>query len=92
VVFQSLPVTGAKKFSKYLQEGITQELGAHWNIAEAPLDIARIMIDHIEQKRDALGINKKRDRVLFDMAMRRDLGGTGAGIGDVGCHGPQHKG
>jgi carbon-monoxide dehydrogenase catalytic subunit len=91
VVFQSLPVTGAKQFSKYLQEGIMKELGAHWNIAEAPMDIARIMIDKIEQKRDALGINKKRDRVLFDMAMRRDLGaGAGSGIGDVGCHGKQH--
>lgn len=90
VVFQSLAVTGSKEFSNYLQEGIADTLGAHWNIEEEALGIAKLMIEKIEQKRDALGINKKQDRVLFDMAMRRDLG-SGTGIGDVGCTGPQHK-
>jgi carbon-monoxide dehydrogenase catalytic subunit len=31
------------------------------------------MIAHIDKKRAALGIDKARDRVLFDMAKRRDL-------------------
>ncbi|MHB1015594.1 MAG: anaerobic carbon-monoxide dehydrogenase catalytic subunit [Desulfurivibrionaceae bacterium] len=86
VVFQDLPVTGAKNFNKYLLEGIMGTLGAHWNVAKEPLEIARIMIEKIEAKRDALGINKKKERVLFDMDMRRDLGG--GGLKDVGCHGP----
>jgi carbon-monoxide dehydrogenase catalytic subunit len=64
------------------------EVGAHWNIAEDPLEIARIMIAKIEEKRDALGINKKKERVLFDMDMRRDLGVASAPLTDVGCHGP----
>ena len=29
------------------------------------------MIEHIDKKREALGIDKARERVLFDMAMRR---------------------
>ncbi|OGQ97224.1 MAG: carbon-monoxide dehydrogenase catalytic subunit [Deltaproteobacteria bacterium RIFOXYD12_FULL_57_12] len=86
VVFQSLPVSGAKKFNKYLVEGLMNQVGAHWNIAEDPMEIARLMIRKIEAKRDALGINKKTERVLFDMAMRRDLGTKT--IGDVGCTGP----
>jgi carbon-monoxide dehydrogenase catalytic subunit len=86
VVFQNLPVSGAKNFNKYLTEGLMAQVGAHWNIASEPLEIARIMIRAIEEKRDALGINKKKERVLFDMDMRRDLGG--GGLTDVGCHGP----
>jgi carbon-monoxide dehydrogenase catalytic subunit len=88
VVFQSLPVTGAKAFYKYLQEGLMKQVGARWNIAEEPLEIARLMTARIEAKRDALGINKKTERVLFDMAMRRDLGTKS--IGDVGCTGASH--
>ena len=47
------------------------------------------MIERIDAKREALGINKKTERVLFDMEMRRDLG-SGTGIDDVGCTGAAH--
>lgn len=87
VVFQDLPTTGAKNFNNYLLEGLMGTLGAHWNVAKEPMDIARLMIAKIDAKREALGINKKKERVLFDMDMRRDLG-TGGGLKDVGCHGP----
>ncbi|MEN8134555.1 MAG: anaerobic carbon-monoxide dehydrogenase catalytic subunit [Thermodesulfobacteriota bacterium] len=90
VVFQSLPVSGAKEFDKYMTEGMMETYGAHWNVAEDPKEIAKIMIGKIEQKREALGINKKSERVLFDMEMRRDLT-SGSGIGDVGCGGQQHN-
>jgi carbon-monoxide dehydrogenase catalytic subunit len=33
------------------------------------------MIDHIKKKREALGIEKAQERVLYDMAMRRELDG-----------------
>lgn len=88
VVFQSLPTSGAKAFNKYLLEGLMKPLGAHWNVAEEPLEIAKIMIAAIDAKRAALGIDKQRERVLFDMAMRRDLGTTSIG---AGCHGPGPK-
>jgi carbon-monoxide dehydrogenase catalytic subunit len=87
VVFQNLPTTGAKKFNKYLQEGIMDQLGAHWNVASEAKDIAKLMIEKIDAKRELLGINKKTERVLMDMEMRRDLG-TG-GLGDIGCTGPK---
>ena len=87
VVFQDLPTSGAKEFNKFLLEGMMDVHGAHWNVAKEPLEIARLMIEKIESKRDALGINKKKERVLFDMDMRRDLG-TGSPLSDVGCHGP----
>ncbi|MCF6289568.1 MAG: anaerobic carbon-monoxide dehydrogenase catalytic subunit [Desulfobacterales bacterium] len=86
VIFQSLPTSGAKVFNKYLLEDLMGVYGAHWNVVEDPVEIARTMIAKIEAKRDALGINKKTERVLFDMAMRRDLGSTG--LGDAGCTGP----
>jgi carbon-monoxide dehydrogenase catalytic subunit len=89
VVFQNLPTTGAKAFNNYLLEGMMDTYGAVWNIASEPLEIAKLMIARIDEKRKALGIDKQRERVLFDMEMRRDLGGDKA-IGDAGCTGASH--
>ena len=36
-------------------------------------EAAEMIIDHIERKRDALGINKKAERKLYDMDDRRAL-------------------
>jgi carbon-monoxide dehydrogenase catalytic subunit len=38
-----------------------------------PFDIAKLMIDHIDKKRKALGIDKARERVLMDMSDRREI-------------------
>jgi len=38
-----------------------------------PHEMAHMMIEHIDKKRKALGIDKARERVLFDMAARREL-------------------
>jgi carbon-monoxide dehydrogenase catalytic subunit len=89
VVFQNLPTTGAKAFNKYLLEGMMDTYGAVWNVASEPLEIAKLMIERIDTKRKELGIDKQRERVLFDMEMRRDLGGEKA-IGDSGCTGASH--
>jgi carbon-monoxide dehydrogenase catalytic subunit len=89
VVFQNLPTTGAKAFNNYLLEGMMDTYGAVWNVASEPLEIAKLMIERIDAKRKALGIDKQRERVLFDMEMRRDLGGDKA-IGDAGCTGASH--
>jgi carbon-monoxide dehydrogenase catalytic subunit len=82
VVFQNLPVTGAKAFNKYLLDGMKEEYGACWDYEEDPIKLAHKMIKAIDEKREALGINKKQDRVLFDMGMRRDLT---SGIPGMGC-------
>ena len=44
-----------------------------WGFAVDPYEMARMMIDHIDKKRKALGIDKARDRVLMDMADRQKL-------------------
>ena len=87
VIFQNLPMTGSKKFTEFMQEGMDEIYGGRWDIEEDPEKLAQKMIDRIDLKREELGIHKKRERVLFDMEMRRDLGGDG--LQDVGCHGPE---
>jgi carbon-monoxide dehydrogenase catalytic subunit len=44
-----------------------------WGFEPDPIQAAKLMIEHIDKKRKALGIDKTRDRVLFDMAKRREL-------------------
>ncbi len=90
VCFQNLPITGSKNFEKHLKQEMADIYGGSWDFEEDPIKLAHKMIAHIDKKRAELGIDKKRERVLFDMEMRRDLG-TGTGIGDVGCTGPQHN-
>ncbi len=83
VVFQDLPVTGAKKFSKYILDGLKEEYGACWGVEKDPIKHAWAMIAAIDEKREALGINKKQERVLMDMQMRRDL--EGQALPGMGC-------
>jgi hypothetical protein len=35
--------------------------------------MAGLIIDHINQKRKKLGIEKGKERILYDMEMRREL-------------------
>ena len=90
VVFQNLPTTGAKAFYEFILKGMKDVWGASWGVAETAEEIADKMIAAINEKRDALGINKKQERVLMDMQMRRDLEGKslpGAGCGHGEAHG-----
>ncbi len=75
VVFakETMPISGSKNVSDYLFEGIEKDLGGRWAIESDPLKAAEMMIQHIESKRDALGINKETERKLYDMADRRAL-------------------
>lgn len=47
-----------------------------WVFCPDPKEAALRMIRHIDQKRNALNLEKRRERVLYDMAMRRDLKGA----------------
>jgi carbon-monoxide dehydrogenase catalytic subunit len=38
-----------------------------------PMEMARKMIEHIDKKRKALGLDKAKERVLMDMADRQKL-------------------
>ena len=68
-----LPVTGSKVFCKHIFEEFEKIFGGKWAVEPDPHKMAAMMIDHINKKRVKLGISKKKERVLFDMEMRRDL-------------------
>ncbi|MFO7761484.1 MAG: anaerobic carbon-monoxide dehydrogenase catalytic subunit [Thermodesulfobacteriota bacterium] len=86
VIFQSLPVTGAGNFSSFLTQGINDIYGGCWDIEEDPVKLAHRMIANIDDKRRELGIDKQKERVLFDMEMRRGM--TDSNLKDAGCQGP----
>jgi carbon-monoxide dehydrogenase catalytic subunit len=69
----TFPTIAETKFHKLLFEGLEQQGLGKWGFAKDPYDMAHVMIDHIDKKREALGIMGERERVLMDMADRRDL-------------------
>ncbi len=74
VVFgASWPTTGSQKLTDYLFEGIFEQYGNSWHFEEDPEKMVGKLLSLIDNKREALGILGKRERVLYDMAMRRDL-------------------
>jgi carbon-monoxide dehydrogenase catalytic subunit len=75
VVFaeELLPISGSANVSEYLFHGIEKDLGGRWAVESDPVKAADMILAHIESKRDALGINKAKERKLYDMADRRAL-------------------
>ena len=69
----SFPTTGSEALTDYLFKGLEDELGGMWDLENDPVLAAQKMIAHIDKKRKALGIDKARERVLFDMDMRREM-------------------
>jgi carbon-monoxide dehydrogenase catalytic subunit len=47
--------------------------GGKWDYEPDPVLAAQKIIAHIDKKRQALGIDKARDRVLMDMADRQKI-------------------
>jgi len=68
-----LPVSGAPVFQDYLFNKLAEEVGGRWDLALTAKEIAQKMIAHIDLKRKELGIDKARERVLYDMEARRQL-------------------
>jgi len=67
------PTSGSREVTKHLFEDMEKTYGGRWDFAADPKEMARKMIEHIDRKRKELGIDKARERVLFDMADRREL-------------------
>ena len=67
------PTLGAKETTEILFKKMEGIAGANWAYEPDPIKAAKLMITHIDQKRKALGIDKARERVLFDMSKRREL-------------------
>jgi anaerobic carbon-monoxide dehydrogenase catalytic subunit len=67
------PTLGSEGTTKELFVNMEKKYGAAWAYEPDPVEAARLMIAHIDEKRKALGIDRGRERVLFDMAKRREL-------------------
>ena len=68
-----IQIQGSPNLEKYMFEKLEKVTGGKWGVAETAGEMAKKMIDHIKSKRKALGIDKEKERVLYDMAMRREL-------------------
>jgi carbon-monoxide dehydrogenase catalytic subunit len=69
----TLPTSGAPVFHDYICKELENIYGGMWDIEPDPIKHAHLMIAHIDKKRKALGIDKARERVLMDMADRREM-------------------
>lgn len=69
----TFPITEGTKFHDYLFKGLEDEGFGKWGFTRDPHEMARMMIEHIDKKRKALGIDKARERVLMDMETRREM-------------------
>ncbi len=65
--------SGSESVTQYLCEGLEADVGARFHFISDPEQAVEVICAHIEKKRDALGINKKAERKLFDMKDRREL-------------------
>jgi len=70
------PTLGSKEVTDFLFKDSEEMYGGMWAFEPDPIRAAHLMIEHIDKKRKALGIDKARERVLYDMEMRRELAGA----------------
>jgi carbon-monoxide dehydrogenase catalytic subunit len=68
-----LPVTGSEVFTEHIFKEFEKTFGGMWGAEPDPSKMAAMMIDHINKKRKNLGIDTEKERVLYDMEMRREL-------------------
>jgi carbon-monoxide dehydrogenase catalytic subunit len=68
-----LPVGGAPVFKDYLFNEFEKLYGGMWDLEPDPVAHARKMIAHIDRKRHDLRIDQARERILVDMATRREM-------------------
>jgi carbon-monoxide dehydrogenase catalytic subunit len=67
------PTLGSELVTQELFSGFEEIFKGRWDFEPDPVKAATKMIEHIDRKRKALGIDKKRERILYDMAKRREL-------------------
>jgi carbon-monoxide dehydrogenase catalytic subunit len=67
------PTVGSEEVTNCLFKDFEEMYGGMWAFEPDPIKAAHLMIAHIDKKRKALGIDKARERVLYDMEMRREL-------------------
>jgi carbon-monoxide dehydrogenase catalytic subunit len=73
VLGHPLYVEGSENVTKLLCEEMEQITGGMFDWEPDPILAAHKIMAHIEKKRDALNINAKKERKLYDMKERREL-------------------
>jgi len=66
-------VSGSENVTKFLYEDTKEIFGGSFHLIEDPLEAADRICEIINDAREALGINKKAERKLFDMKDRRGI-------------------
>jgi anaerobic carbon-monoxide dehydrogenase catalytic subunit len=69
----TFPVMGSEGMKNLLFNEFEETLGGKWAFEKDPEMMAKLMIEHIDKKRKVLGIDKARERVLYDMEMRQKM-------------------
>jgi carbon-monoxide dehydrogenase catalytic subunit len=73
VLGHPLYVGGSENVNRLLTEEMEGITGGKFAWEPDPVKAADLIMEHIEKKRDALRINVKTERKLFDMKERREL-------------------
>ena len=68
-----MPISGSDLFCDHVFREFEQIFGGMWGVEPDPGKMAGLIIDHINKKRENLGISKAKKRILYDMEMRREL-------------------
>lgn len=66
-------VSGSENVTKFLFEDAKEIFGGSFHLIEDPYEATDRICEIINEAREALGINKKAERKLFDMQDRREL-------------------
>ncbi|MDR3154051.1 MAG: anaerobic carbon-monoxide dehydrogenase catalytic subunit [Deltaproteobacteria bacterium] len=68
-----LAIAGSPEVKRHLEVDMEELYGGKWDYEPDPLLAARKIIQHIDEKRKNLGIDKARERVLLDMSDRQKI-------------------
>ncbi|MFB0564415.1 MAG: anaerobic carbon-monoxide dehydrogenase catalytic subunit [Candidatus Aminicenantaceae bacterium] len=68
-----LPVRGSEIFCRHIFKEFEKLFGGMWATETDINKMAGLIINHINEKREKLGISTAKERVLYDMAKRREL-------------------
>lgn len=68
-----MPIMGSENVTNFLFNELEDIVGGKWDLELDPSKMAAKIVDHINKKRKALGIEAGKERVLYDMEMRREI-------------------
>ncbi len=73
ILGQPFNITGSENVLNYLEQEVRPSFGASFHTIVDPEKAADKIVELLDQRRDALGINKRVERKLYDMKDRREL-------------------